>query len=69
MLIPIENGTLVNPDKVCGAYVVYDREKECYKLAIMFERDSLYCYYQTRDDALEDLDYLMECENAGRLVD
>lgn len=69
MLIPIERGTLVNPDKVNGAYIVYDRDKEAYKLTVMFDDNSLYCYYETYDEANDDLEYLMECANAGYLKD
>lgn len=67
MLIPIECGTLVNPDKVCGAYISYDRDKEHYKLTIMFDRDSMRCFYKTYEEADEDLEYLMKCANAGYL--
>ena len=69
MLIPIEYGTLINPDKVCGAYISYEKEKERYKLSIMFERDTMYCFYKTYDEANDDLEYLMECANAGHLKD
>ena len=49
--------------------IVYEKEKERYKLSIMFERDTMYCFYKTYDEANDDLEYLMECANAGYLKD